>query len=99
MLQQQHNLKRHGLARRLLEIGVGLVYNSVPYGLVIYCVGCVIPTPLDRAPPQMNYQPSFVTSRVTPPFRPMTEAAASPISFSFAATDPNPPSVDTLMVH
>ena len=35
--------------------GVGIVSNSALYGMVIWCIGCVIPTPLDREPAPTNY--------------------------------------------
>jgi hypothetical protein len=87
---------RRGLARRLLRRGVGIVYNSTLYGFVIWCIGCVIPTPLDRAPGNMNYPPSFVTTRVTPAFG-KTSVPTSGINLSLAATDYN--TDDVLTVH
>ena len=65
------------------------MYNSALYAMVIYCIGCVIPTPLDRAPAAVNFQPAFVTSRVTPAFGPTSEPINSGITFALAATDPN----------
>jgi hypothetical protein len=97
MLEQQHIWKRGGLARRVLRRGLGIVYNSALYGMVIYCIGCVIPTPLDRAPAPTNYSPVFVTTRVNPAFGQMSEAITSGITLSFAATDPNHD--DLLTVH
>src|SRR4051794_32847613 len=88
--------QRGGMARRGLRKGLRLVYNSALYGMVIYCIGCVIPTPLDRAPAQQNFQPAFVTSRVQPAFGPTSESVSSPLALSIAATDPNPD--DTLKV-
>ena len=73
------------------------MYNSALYGMVIYCIGCVIPTPLDRAPAQQNFQPAFVTSRVSPAFGPTSEPINSGITFALAATDPNHD--DVLTVH
>ena len=73
------------------------MYNSALYGFVIWCIGCVIPTPLDRAPAQTNYRPTFVTTQVTPPFGPLTESLASAgTTIALAATDPN--AGDTLTV-
>jgi hypothetical protein len=87
---------RRGLARRLLRRGVGIVYNSTLYGFVIWCIGCVIPTPLDRAPAPVNYRPVFVTA--SPPFGPLTEhLSSSGTNISLSATDPNVE--DTLTVH
>jgi hypothetical protein len=84
------------VARRLLQRGAGIVFNSALYGFVIWCVGCVIPTPLDVMPKPTNYGPVFVTSRVSPPFGPTSEATTSGLALSLAATDPNPG--DTLTV-
>jgi hypothetical protein len=97
MLSLRHIWKCDGLARRLLRTGVGIVFNSALYGMVIYCVGCVIPTPLDRAPAPTNFGPVFVTSQVTPPFGPVSESLTSGVSLALAATDPNPD--DILTVH
>jgi hypothetical protein len=88
---------RYGLARRLLHRAVRLVPNTALYGLVIYCVGCVIPTPLDRAPAPTNYSPVFVTSRVNPAFGKISQRVLVPGPFTLAATDPNPD--DALDVH
>jgi hypothetical protein len=55
MLKLQHIQLDKGLARRLLRRAPGIVYNATLYGFVIWCIGCVIPTPLDRAPGNMNY--------------------------------------------
>lgn len=87
---------RHPLARRLLQRAVGLVYNATLYGFVIWCIGCVIPTPLDRAPAPINYNPVFVTSRVSPAFG-KTSVPTNGITVSVAATDPNHD--DVLTVH
>lgn len=96
MLKPHDIWRRRGLARRLLRKGIAIVYNSTLYGFVIWCIGCVIPTPLDRAPAPVNYAPVFVTSRVMPAFGPATESVSSAIALSLAATDPNPD--DTLEV-
>ena len=72
------------------------MYNATLYGFVIWCIGCVIPTPLDRAPKDTNYAPSFVTTRVTPAFGKMP-VPTSGINLSLYATDPNHD--DVLTVH
>lgn len=97
MLKGQHIVARRGVARRLLQRAVGIVSNSALYGLVIWCIGCVIPTPLDRAPPATNFRPTFVTSQVTPAFGPAPQSVSSNVTLALAATDPNPD--DTLTVH
>jgi hypothetical protein len=96
MLQRQNIWKRDGLARRVLRTGLRIVHNSALYGMVIYCIGCVIPTPLDRAPAPVNYGPVWVTGRVSPMFGPTSESVLSAIPLSLVATDPNPS--DTLKV-
>jgi hypothetical protein len=89
---------RKGMARRLLRLAIGIVSNSALYGMVMWCIGCVIPTPLDSEPAPKNFRPSFVTTQVTPPFGPLTEHLASTGStLALAATDPN--TGDTLKVH
>jgi len=83
-------ITRRGVARRLLQRAAGIVYNSALYGFVIWCIGCVIPTPLDRAPADTNFRPTFVTSQVNPPFGPLTERLSSAgTTIGLAATDPN----------
>jgi hypothetical protein len=97
MLEPKHIAARAGVARRLLSKSVRIVSNSALYGLVIWCIGCVIPTPLDRAPGQTNYRPTFVTSQVTPGFGKQAAPVGGAINLSIAATDPNED--DTLIVH
>ena len=96
MPEPQTIVRRRAVARRLLRRGARIVSDSALYGFVIWCIGCVIPTPLDRAPAPVNYSPVFVTNRVTPAFGPANESITSAISLSLAATDPNPD--DTLKV-
>jgi len=45
--------------------------NVALYGLVIYGVGCIIPTPLDQAMQETNARPVFVTDKVLPAFGPL----------------------------
>jgi hypothetical protein len=96
MLKPQHIQLDGGLARRLLRRAPGIVYNSTLYGFVIWCIGCVIPTPLDRAPADTNYAPSFVTARVNPLFG-KTPVPTGGINLTLYATDPNHD--DVLTVH
>lgn len=98
MLEPKHIVTRAGMARRVLRVALGIVSNSALYGMVMWCIGCVIPTPLDREPAPVNYRPTFVTTQVTPPFGPLTERIGSlGTNISIAATDPN--ADDTLVVH
>ena len=80
---------RRAVARRLLRVGARIVSDSAIYGFVIWCVGCVIPTPLDQAPAPTNYPPVFVTTQVTPPFGPLHDPISTGVTVSLAATDPN----------
>jgi len=96
VLNPQAIITRRGVARRVLRRAVGIVYNSALYGFVIWCIGCVIPTPLDRAPPDTNFAPSFVTGRVIPAFGKLS-VPTSGINLALAATDPN--EKDILTVH
>ena len=90
MPNSQGIVTRRGVARRLLQRAAGIVYNSALYGFVIWCIGCVIPTPLDRMPADTNFRPTFVTSQVSPPFGPLTERLSSTgTTIGLAATDPN----------
>jgi hypothetical protein len=77
------------MARAVLEKGPRLVWDSAIYALVIYCVGCVIPTPLDQAPSQTNFAPVFVTSKVSPMFGPITHTASESFELNLVVDDPN----------
>jgi hypothetical protein len=96
MLKRDVIPPRRGLARRLLRMGAGIVFNSALYGFAIWCIGCVIPTPLDQEPAPVNYAPVFVTTQVSPPFGPLPVPITTGVTVSLAATDPN--SGDTLSV-
>ena len=66
-------------------------------GIVVLCsIWCIVPTRLDRARPPVDYQPSFVTSRVVPAFGPVSEPITRSVTITLAATDPTPE--DTLTV-
>ena len=93
MAEVQAIATRHAVARRLLRKGARIVSDSALYGLVIWCIGCVIPTPLDQAPAPVNYPPVFVTTQVTPPFGPLPDPISTGVTVSLAATDPNPDDV------
>jgi len=84
------HLQRHQrLARGLLQRLPGLVSRTALYGLVIYGVGCVIPTPLDQAPAPPNYSPVIVTTKVNPPFGPIAHTAQDVFELTIVADDPN----------
>jgi len=97
MLEPKRIVTRQRVARRVLRLAVGIVSNAALYGIVIWSIGCIIPTPLDRAPQPTNYSPVFVTSSINPPFGPVTLPIRSLSTLALAATDPNPD--DTLVVH
>ncbi|MDB4968747.1 MAG: hypothetical protein JWN44_4436 [Myxococcales bacterium] len=64
--------------------------NSALYGLVVYGVGCVIPTPLDQTQQTPNYSPVFVTSQVQPRFGPLGPLSQSQLlSITMVASDAN----------
>lgn len=54
------------LAWRLLNDRVGLVRDTLLYALVIYGVGCIVPTPLDAQPATANAP--IVLRGANPPF-------------------------------
>jgi hypothetical protein len=64
--------------------------NSGLYGLIIFCVGCIIPTPIDQAQQTQNYSPVFVTEKVSPPFGllgPLSQTQQ--LTLSLVASDAN----------
>jgi hypothetical protein len=79
-----------GLARRLLTKGRKLVNDTVLYALVIYSVGCVIPTQLDREQTPTNYPPVWVTSMIIPQFGLLTPQKDTTLQLNLFASDPNP---------
>lgn len=78
-----------GLARRLLTRRWKLVNDIVLYSLVIYSIGCVIPTQLDREQAPTNYPPVWVTSMVMPPFGLLAPQKGAQTQINLFATDPN----------
>ena len=64
--------------------------QSAFYGLIIFGIGCVIPTPLDPAPQETNARPTFVTENVQPKFGPLGPYSQSDnVTLSLVASDPN----------
>ncbi len=78
-----------GLARRLLDRRWKLVSDTILYSLVIYSIGCVIPTQLDREQAPTNYPPVWVTSMVMPPFGLLAPAKDTQTQINLFASDPN----------
>jgi hypothetical protein len=65
--------------------------NAGLYGLVVYGVGCIIPTPIDQAQQTPNYSPVFVTEKVSPMFGllgPLSQTQVIPLTI--VASDANP---------
>jgi hypothetical protein len=65
--------------------------NAALYGVVIFAVGCIIPTPIDQAQQTPNYSPVFVTEKVSPSFGllgPLTQSQVIPLTI--VASDANP---------
>lgn len=62
--------------------------DTVVYALVIYSIGCIVPTPLDRAPASPNTGgPSFVAS--SPRFGLISHAQSDFFDLSITVTDPD----------
>lgn len=97
MAERKHIEAHAQVARRLLKKAVGIVYNSALYGIVMFSIGCIIPTPLDREPAPVNYRPTFVTAQVQPAFGSQPASLAGGTTLVLAATDPN--AADKLVVH
>jgi len=97
MLEPKNIVTPREVAWRVLRRAVGIVYNTALYGLVMFSIGCIIPTPLDREPAKTNYRPTFVTTQVNPTFGSVQAQLTSPLTIALAATDPN--TDDTLKVH
>ena len=90
MLKRRHISLRHWLARGLLVRVARLVSDTVLYALVIYSIGCVIPTPLDQAPEHPNVGgPTLITSAANPPFGMITHASTDPFDLNITITDPD----------
>lgn len=90
---------RAGLARRLLYRLPTVVSDTVLFSVVIYSVGCVIPTPLDPAPAPTNYAPLFVTDKVNPQFGPITHTQSEAFDLNVVVDDPDvndPSSMDEM---
>lgn len=78
---------RKGLARRVLNHPLRLVSDTILYALVIYSVGCIVPTPLDPTPAPTNFAPVFVSA--TPNFGPLTRTQTDLIEFDVSVDDPD----------
>lgn len=63
--------------------------DTVLYALVIYSVGCIVPTPLDQTPPPTNFAPTFVTSKVSPPFGPIAFTQSDAFELTVVVDDPD----------
>ena len=85
MMPQRQNAQKSPF----LAAGAVVVSSSALCGIVLCSIGCIIPTPLDRAPAPVNYQPAFVTAHVVPAFGPASESINSGITIALGATDPN----------
>jgi hypothetical protein len=76
------------MARLLLSRRWKLVNDTIFFALVIYSVGCIVPTTLDAQTQPMNYSPVIVSA--TPPFGPFAHKATDSWSWALTASDPNP---------
>jgi hypothetical protein len=79
----------NGLARGLLHKLPRIVSDTVLYTVVIYSVGCIIPTPLDRAPASTNNRPVFVTDQVNPTFGFITHPQFDAFPITIVVDDPD----------
>lgn len=77
------------LARRLLDRSPRIVSDTILYALVIYSVGCIVPTPLDQTQSPPNYAPTFVTSKVNPPFGPISFTQSDSFELNIVVDDPD----------
>ncbi len=82
------------LARAMLRRGAaGLIVRSLASGLIVYCVGCVIPTPLEAEPAQPAGRPVIVDAQPranqTDPFGFVTYGVNDEFGFSITAVDDN----------
>ena len=87
------------LARGLLHAPARTVADTLVYAVVIYAVGCIIPTPLDQQPLQQNLPPVIRADKVMPPFGPITHQQDDLFDLSIFASDPDdtlPTSQDSL---
>jgi hypothetical protein len=75
------------LACKLLRTLRGIVADSVLFGIVIYSIGCIVPTPLDQSQPPKNYPPVFQSA--TPPFGPLHQAQTDVFNISLIVDDPD----------
>jgi hypothetical protein len=89
MLIRRARTSASRLARRLLILWPRVVSDIVLYSLVIYSVGCIVPTPLDQQAAATNYPPVFETSLVDPQFGPLPHNKTDSWLFKLSATDPN----------
>lgn len=78
------------LARRLLEPGLaGIAVRSLFSGLLIYCIGCVIPTPLEAEPTPAAGRPLITRADKPGAFGFYSNMTRTEFVFSVAAVDDN----------
>lgn len=88
MLERRYISLRQRLARGLLRRLPRIVSDTVLYALVIYSVGCIIPTPLDQVPAHPNAGgPSFVSSN--PNFGMITHYPTDFFDLTITVKDPD----------
>jgi hypothetical protein len=76
------------VAWRLLSLRL-VVAHTMTYAVIIYGVGCIIPTPLEQQSQPLNYPPNIVAAATTPQFGPLDFQHADPVGFNIVADDPN----------
>jgi hypothetical protein len=78
------------MARRLLRAYPRLVTDTLLYAIVIYGVGCIVPTPLDPQPLQTNYAPVLLPLKCMPPFGDIAVSSSNQlIELSITVNDPD----------
>ena len=78
-----------GLAWRLLHARGKILADTVVYALIIYAVGCIIPTPLDQQSATINQHPSLRPDKADPQFGPIIHMQDDLFELSIGADDPD----------
>lgn len=77
------------LAWGLLRARARIVTDTLLYSVVIYAVGCIIPTPLDQQQPQTNFPPVIRADKAVPLFGPINHSQDELFDLHVFASDPD----------
>jgi hypothetical protein len=101
-----HKALKHRVLSGAKRLACGLLHapartlpDTLVYAVVIYAVGCIIPTPLDQQPLQENFPPVIRADKVMPPFGPIVHQQDDLFDVQIFASDPDdnlPTSQDSL---